>query len=77
MIDIVPPTARWPARRSAQITPATYAAQPVMSPGAVSSGMRTSPSLASLRTATGVSVVGAKVTTVRSGSAIGSAKPRL
>jgi hypothetical protein len=58
VIDIVPPRIRWPAPRSAHITPATYPAQPNTSPGPVSSGIRTSPSSRSLRTVISVPLSG-------------------
>ena len=75
--DITPPGTGCPASRSAHITPATYAAHPATSPGAVSSRMRTGPSARSLTTVMTSPPSGSKVTTVRWGSAIGSANPRL
>ncbi|CPR13595.1 hypothetical protein BN971_04907 [Mycobacterium bohemicum DSM 44277] len=75
--DMAPPGNRWPAARTAHTTPATYAAQPVTSPGTLSRAMRTGPSARSLTTLIASPPVGVNVTSVRCGRAIGRANPRL
>src|SRR5947209_14859427 len=75
-IDIAPPGSGCPASRNAHTTPATYAAQPVISPGLVANGIRTEPSTRSLDTNSSEASDGSKATKVRCGSAIGNDQPR-